>query len=94
VRVVETGYEETESRFLSRAPGVSQGRFCAALLRNDRFGERISSSVDSSDALAGRGRGRCMAKLIYGMIQSLDGYTEDEHGKFGWGAPEDEAVHN
>ena len=34
-----------------------------------------------------------MAKLIYGMIQSLDGYTEDKNGKFGWGAPEDESVH-
>jgi dihydrofolate reductase len=34
-----------------------------------------------------------MARLIYGMIQSLDGYTEDIHGRFGWGAPEDEAVH-
>lgn len=33
-----------------------------------------------------------MAKLIYGMITSLDGYTEDEHGDFGWGAP-DEEVH-
>ena len=35
-----------------------------------------------------------MAKLIYGMITSLDGYTEDEHGRFGWGAPEDEGVHS
>lgn len=35
-----------------------------------------------------------MAKLIYGMIQSLDGYTEDAQGAFGWGAPEDEAVHS
>jgi dihydrofolate reductase len=34
-----------------------------------------------------------MAKLIYGMIMSLDGYTEDERGAFGWGAPEDESVH-
>ena len=34
-----------------------------------------------------------MGKLIYGMIQSLDGYTEDEQGTFGWGAP-DEAVHS
>jgi dihydrofolate reductase len=34
-----------------------------------------------------------MAKLIYGMIQSLDGYVEDENGKFGWGVPEDENVH-
>jgi dihydrofolate reductase len=32
-----------------------------------------------------------MGKLIYSMITSLDGYTEDEHGQFGWGAP-DEAV--
>jgi dihydrofolate reductase len=35
-----------------------------------------------------------MAKLIYSMIMSLDGYTEDEHGDFGWGAPEDEEVHS
>ena len=35
-----------------------------------------------------------MSKLIYGMIMSLDGYTEDEQGKFGWGAPEDEGVHS
>jgi hypothetical protein len=25
---------------------------------------------------------------------SLDGYTEDQHGRFGWGAPEDEEVHS
>ncbi|MGZ8376487.1 MAG: dihydrofolate reductase family protein [Gemmatirosa sp.] len=35
-----------------------------------------------------------MAKLIYGMITSLDGYTEDERGDFGWGAPVDEEVHS
>lgn len=34
------------------------------------------------------------AKLIYSMIQSLDGYTEDERGRFGWGAPEDVEVHS
>jgi dihydrofolate reductase len=34
-----------------------------------------------------------MARLIYSMITSLDGYTEDERGRFGWGAPEDEGVH-
>lgn len=34
-----------------------------------------------------------MARLIYGMLQSLDGYTEDEHGKFDWAAP-DEEVHS
>jgi dihydrofolate reductase len=28
------------------------------------------------------------------MITSLDGYTEDEQGKFGWGAPDDEEVHS
>jgi len=35
-----------------------------------------------------------MAKLIYSMLTSLDGYTEDAHGRFGWGAPEDEVVHS
>ncbi|WP_438023958.1 dihydrofolate reductase family protein [Sorangium sp. So ce233] len=35
-----------------------------------------------------------MARLVYSMIMSLDGYTEDEHGRFGWGAPEDEEVHS
>jgi hypothetical protein len=27
-----------------------------------------------------------MGKLIYSMLTSLDGYTEDEHGRFRWGA--------
>lgn len=35
-----------------------------------------------------------MAKLIYSMLTSLDGYTGDEHGNFGWGAPENEQVHS
>jgi hypothetical protein len=35
-----------------------------------------------------------MGRLIYSMLTSLDGYTEDEHGRFGWGAPEDEEVHS
>ena len=35
-----------------------------------------------------------MAKLIYSMLMSLDGYIEDAHGDFGWGAPDDEAVHS
>jgi dihydrofolate reductase len=35
-----------------------------------------------------------MATLIYSMLTSLDGYTEDEHGGFGWGAPEDGEVHS
>ena len=33
-----------------------------------------------------------MGRLIYSMIQSLDGYTEDAQGDFSWGAP-DEALH-
>jgi dihydrofolate reductase len=33
-----------------------------------------------------------MAKLIYSAITSLDGYVEDEDGKFGWAEP-DEEVH-
>jgi dihydrofolate reductase len=31
-----------------------------------------------------------MAKLIYTAIASLDGYVEDEDGRFGWAAPDDE----
>ncbi len=34
-----------------------------------------------------------MAKLIYALNMSLDGYTEDEHGSFGWGADADEELH-
>jgi dihydrofolate reductase len=33
-----------------------------------------------------------MAKLIYGMIASLDGYAADEDGNFDWAVP-DEEVH-
>lgn len=33
-----------------------------------------------------------MARLIYAAIASLDGYVEDEEGKFDWSAP-DEEVH-
>ncbi len=33
-----------------------------------------------------------MAKLIYSMLKSMDGYTEDEHGAFGWGAPEEQEL--
>jgi dihydrofolate reductase len=31
-----------------------------------------------------------MAKLIYAAIASLDGYVEDDKGRFGWAAPDDE----
>ena len=34
-----------------------------------------------------------MAKLIYSMLTSLDGHTEDAHGHFGWARP-DEEVHS
>jgi dihydrofolate reductase len=33
-----------------------------------------------------------MAKLVYSVITSLDGYVEDEQGNFDWAAP-DEEVH-
>ena len=29
-----------------------------------------------------------MAKLIYAAIASLDGYVEDEEGRFDWAAPD------
>ena len=35
-----------------------------------------------------------MARLIYSMFTSLDSYSEDEHGDFGWGAPEYEELHS
>ena len=31
-----------------------------------------------------------MARLIYSAIASLDGYVEDDEGKFGWAAPDAE----
>jgi RimJ/RimL family protein N-acetyltransferase len=34
-----------------------------------------------------------MARLIYSMLTSLDGYTADKQGGFGWAAPADEEVH-
>ncbi len=34
-----------------------------------------------------------MARLIYGMITSLDGYAEAAEGDLGWGAADDEEVH-
>jgi dihydrofolate reductase len=33
-----------------------------------------------------------MAKLVYSAITSLDGYTADETGDFGWGAPDAEVL--
>lgn len=34
-----------------------------------------------------------MAKLIYAMLVSLDGYIEDANGDFSWGAPDDADLH-
>jgi dihydrofolate reductase len=34
-----------------------------------------------------------MAKLIYMMNISIDGYIQDEHDRFDWTAPKDEEVH-
>ncbi|MGY1811879.1 dihydrofolate reductase family protein [Blastococcus sp. SYSU D00820] len=34
-----------------------------------------------------------MAKLVYSMISSLDGYVEAAEGDIGWGAAEDEEAH-
>jgi dihydrofolate reductase len=34
-----------------------------------------------------------MAKLVYSVMTSLDGYINDEQGKFDWGEPDDE-VHS
>jgi hypothetical protein len=31
-----------------------------------------------------------MAKLIYSAIASLEGYVEDEQGKFDWAVPDDD----
>jgi hypothetical protein len=31
-----------------------------------------------------------VTKLIYSVISSLDGYFEDEEGRFDWAAPDDE----
>jgi dihydrofolate reductase len=33
-----------------------------------------------------------MGKLIYAAITSLDGYVEDEDGRFDWAGPDDEAL--
>jgi hypothetical protein len=33
--------------------------------------------------------GRDVAKLIYSVIASLDGYVEDTHGRFDWAAPDE-----
>jgi dihydrofolate reductase len=33
-----------------------------------------------------------MARLIYSALASLDGYVEDEQGRFDWAAPDDEVL--
>jgi hypothetical protein len=37
---------------------------------------------------------KSLAKLVYSMVMSLDGYTEDEHGRFGWGVAGDAELHS
>ena len=49
----------------------------------------LKGCSDASFAARDRGKASSAATLIYGIRTSLDGYTEDEHGKFGCGAPED-----
>jgi hypothetical protein len=51
------------------------------------------SAADRLSRAASNPKVRFMAKLIYSMLMSLDGYTQDERGRFGW-APPDEEVHS
>jgi dihydrofolate reductase len=44
------------------------------------------------DYIAASDAGDEMAKLIYSAIASLDGYVEDEAGKFDWAAPDAEVL--
>lgn len=44
-------------------------------------------------SVGARGRRPTVAKLTYSVITSLDGYIEDEGGKFDWAVPDDE-VHS
>lgn len=50
----------------------------------------LSTSRKPSQRTGAAGR---RAKLIYSAIASLDGYVEDQDGKFDWAAPDDE-VHS
>jgi dihydrofolate reductase len=52
----------------------------------------MSSVPDRGLSTEGRSPEVQMASLIYAAIASLDGYVEDEQGKFDWAAP-DEEVH-
>ena len=45
---------------------------------------------DPEDSNAQRWWNGPMAKLIYSAITSLDGYIEDEHGRFDWAEPDAE----
>lgn len=35
-----------------------------------------------------------MATLSCSLLKSVDGYTEANTGRFGWGAPDNEEVHH
>src|SRR5207237_9092934 len=41
--------------------------------------------------IAGRAAGDEQMSLIYSMLMSVDGYVEDEHGRFDWAHPEEKA---
>jgi hypothetical protein len=74
------------------ARGVSAWREGAALERRDVPAESTERVSTAERHPPPQDRRRSMARSIYGMITSLDGYVADRHGKFGWGAPEDEGV--
>jgi len=69
-----------------------------AIASNDRCEARIVPKrvrvyqPDTSISNITKG-GESVGKLIYSMIESLDGYVADESGEFGWAEP-DEAVHS
>jgi dihydrofolate reductase len=63
------------------------------LLLLDVAGQGSAADVTICGARAVRTRRLAMARLIYTAIASLDGYIEDEHGRFDWAEP-DEEVHS
>lgn len=57
-----------------------RGRKCGLIVGHE--GPRRATEQMESD----------MAKLIYSAITSLDGYVEDEHGRFDWAEPDEETL--
>jgi hypothetical protein len=58
---------------------------------NSGLGRGLSICGDGPSRDNGAG-GSDMARLIYSAIASLDGYVEDEQGRFDWAAPDDEVL--